>query len=111
MTDDELKTLHDLQKQLEIVNACRDFWYRAYTRASLHAADQIHDAITEASKTSFKDSPECRTALKKLEERIKEVIYKLYITAPVKSATLFPPPVLLHRDDAEVTHSVGPPAA
>jgi hypothetical protein len=107
MTEAELEILHDLQKQLEVVNACRDFWYRAYTRASLHAADQVHDAITEASKISFKDSPECKEALKRLEGRIKDIMNKLFITAPVKSATLFPPPVLLHRDDPQVTHSVG----
>jgi FMN phosphatase YigB (HAD superfamily) len=110
MDDKELSRLHDLQKQLEVVNACRDFWYRCYTRASLHAAEQIHDAITEASRHSFKDSPECREALAKLEGRLKDVIVKLFVTAPVKSATLFPPPVLLHRDDTEVGEGVGPPA-
>ena len=73
-------TREDLIKQIAATEACRDFWYRAYVKASTYAIEQIEAAVEEARRHIVQDHEQCDAALRDMEKKIGAVVRKMFVT-------------------------------
>lgn len=73
-------TTEDLRKQLAVAQACREFWYREYVRASTYARDQIDAAVAHARQSIMKDHAHCDEALLAMEKEINDVLVQMFVT-------------------------------
>lgn len=73
-------TREELLAQLEVTEACREFWYRAYVRASTYAIEQIAASVDEAKKQISEQHGECDEALEKMQRKIDHVIRQMFLT-------------------------------
>lgn len=73
-------TREELLAQLEVAEACREFWYRAYVRASTYAVEQIEEAVRVARKEITDEHGECEKPLTKMQTRINHILRQMFLT-------------------------------
>jgi molecular chaperone GrpE (heat shock protein) len=102
-------TNEELLKQLAVAEACREFWYRAYVRASTYAIDQIDNAISMARDEITEQHGECAGPLKKMQEKIDRILRQMFLTdGRTGLHAILPTAVPADGDSAKVAAVVPP---
>jgi hypothetical protein len=71
--------LSKLNRELEVAEMCRSFWYTQYASASVKSAEAIDKVIRDAIAVDFESDPECAKRLKKTQAKITSAVQAYYI--------------------------------
>jgi hypothetical protein len=105
-------TNEELLKQLAVIEAHRDFWYRAYVRASTYALEQIELAIRTAREEITEQHGECAAPLKKMQDKIDRILRQMFLTdGRTGLHAILPSAVPADGDSAKVAAVVPSPGA